>query len=101
MATITNPTIMNTNNNNPRSFGELPIRADATSAKRYIQDNGLGTYGSFTSAMDNRFSDSGGHSYNYYVSGVTTTDYWLNTGVTYAWKTEYGYGPTIATITYT
>ena len=99
MSTITDPIIMNTNDGN-QVFRTLPIRADATSAERYIQDNGLGTYGSFTSAMDNRFSDGGGHPYNYYVSGVTTTDYWLNTGVTYAWKTEYGYSATISTITY-
>jgi len=99
MATYTNPTIMNTNEPNPRSFGLLPLRADATTATRYVEEMG-GTYSSFTSALDNRFSDGGGHAYNYYVSGITTTDYWLNTGITYEWRTEFGYDPTIATITY-
>jgi len=100
MATITDPTIMNTNDGY-QVFRELPIRADATSAARYIEDKSLGTYGSFTSAMDNRFSDGGGHSYNYYISGATYTDYWLNTGITYEWRTEFGYDPTISTIIYT
>jgi len=100
MPTIINPTIMNTNDGN-QVFRTLPIRADDTSAKRYIQDNELGTYNSFTSAMDNRFSDGGGHAYNFYMSGVTITEYWLNTGITYEWKTEYGYDATIGTITYT
>jgi len=99
MATVTNPLIKNLNNMNYQ-MGDLPIRADATSAERYIQEKNLGTYSSFTSADDNRFSDGGGHAYNFYMSGVTTTDYWLNTGITYTWKTEFGYDATIGTISY-
>lgn len=98
MATVTNPTIKNTNNRNEQ-LGTLPLRADATTAERYIQDMGLGTYSSFTS-NGNIFSDSGSQLYNYYVSGETYTDYWLNTGITYEWRTESGYYPTIATIDY-
>ena len=97
MATVNNPTIRNTND----EFGVLPLRADATSAQRYIEEESLGSYDSFTSNDDNRFSNDGGHTYNYYLSSVTYTDYWLNTGITYSWRTEYGYYPTIASITYT
>ena len=98
MATITNPKFKNPNN---KELGELPIRADETSAKKFITDQGLGTYSSFESAKDNRFSNEYAHSYNYYLSGETYTDYWLNSGLTYEWRTEFGYGPTIASIDYT
>ena len=52
MAIVTNPTIKNPN----EQFGILPLKADAVTAKRYIQDNTLGTYNNFTSADNNRFS---------------------------------------------
>jgi len=100
MATVTNPTYKN-NVLGFRELGALPLRADATSAARYIEENGLGTYGSFTSNDDNKFSNDGGNRYQYYVSGVTYVDYWLNSGYSYEWRTEYGYYPTIATIVYT
>jgi hypothetical protein len=100
MSSILNPKIKNTNNGN-EPLGELPIRADEISATRYIEDKGLGSYDSFLSNNDNRFSNDGGQPYNYYVSGETYVDYWLNTGITYEWRTEFGYYPTIASIDYT
>ena len=100
MATITNPVIKNTNDR-MEQLGDLPIRADATSATKYIEDKGLGSYSSFVSADDNRFSNDYGHAYNYYISGETITDYWMITGHSYEWRTEFGYGPTIASIDYT
>jgi len=100
MAIITNPTIKNLNDRNYQ-LGSLPLRSDITTATKYIQENSLGSYSSFTSDSDNRFSDDGGHAYNYYVSGVTYIDYWQNSGITSEWRTEFGYGSTIETITYT
>jgi hypothetical protein len=99
MAVVYNPTIKNSTDPE-RRFKELPIRADATSAQAYIEEKALGTYTSFTSNNDNRFANDGGHLYNYYISGETYTDYWLNTGVTYSWRTEFGYYATISGITY-
>lgn len=97
MAEITNPKIKNFK----EKFGSLPIRADEISAKRFIEENNLGEYDSFVSKNDNRFSNDYGHLYNYYLSGQTYVDYWLNTGITYEWRTEFGYYPTINSINYT
>jgi len=96
--TITNPTIKNTNNRNEQ-LGLLPLRADETSAKKYLEDNNLGTFASLTSNGE-KFSNDYGGGYNYYVSGETYITYWLNTGITYEWRTEFGYYPTIESITY-
>lgn len=98
MAVVNNPTIKNTNNKNEQ-LGNLPLRADETTAKKYLEDTGLGTYSSFTS-NDCTFSNDYGKTYNYYVSGETYTTYWQNTGITYEWRTEFGYYPTISSITY-
>lgn len=98
MAVVTNPTFKNTSGGNAH-FGEKPLRADATTAKKYLEETGLGTYSSFTSG-DPVFSNNYGYVYQYYVSGGTYTDYWLNTGVTYDWRTEFGYYPVITSITY-
>ncbi len=98
MATVTNPTYKNTAEGNA-FFGDAPLRADVTTATKYLEETGLGTYSSMTSG-DNRVSNEYGHVYNYYISGETYTDYWLNTGLTYEWRTEFGYQPIILTLTY-
>ena len=98
MAKIDNPKIKNMNFPE-NQLRELPLRADETTAKKYLEDNGLGTYSSFESSNPN-FSNKYGNAYNYYLSGETTTEYWGNTGITYEWRTEFGYYPVITSITY-
>lgn len=98
MATINNPTKLNRDDVSSQ-LKELPLKSDVTTAKKYLEDNNLGTYVSFTS-NDVRFSNEGSTAYNYYVSGLTYTTYWKNTGITYEWRTEYGYSSTINSITY-
>jgi len=78
---------------------ELPLRGDETSAKKYLEEKDLGTFTSYETT-DPRFSNDYGLSYNYYVSGQTYETYWGNTGITYEWKTEFGYYPIISSITY-
>lgn len=99
MATITDPKFKNMNEKF-NNFGELPLRADETTAKKYVEDNGLGTYNSFKADGNVRFSNDYGKTYNYYVSGLTYETYWGNSGITYEWRTEFGYDPIISSIDY-
>lgn len=98
MAKIDNPKIKNMSFPE-KQFGELPLRADETTAKKFLEDKSLGTFDSFEST-DPKFSNNYGSTYNYYLSGETTTEYWGNTGLTYEWITEFGYLPIITSITY-
>jgi len=96
MATIKNPTFINPNKGESQ-LRDLPLKADETTAKKYLEDTNSGTYVNFTS-NDVRFSNDGGVAYNYYVSGKTYITYWGNSGVTYEWRTGYGYENTIRSI---
>lgn len=78
-------------------FKELPLRADETTAKKFLEENELGELDNFESSK-NKFSNDYGNLYNYYVSGDTYTNYWGITGYTYEWKTEFGYSPVITSI---
>jgi hypothetical protein len=100
MTVIKNPTIINKNKGESQ-LRELPLRGDIVSAKKYLEDNNLGTFNSFTTNKNVRFSNNGGIAYNYYLSGQTYTTYWGNTGVTYEWRTGFGYESIIDSIDYT
>ena len=99
MATINDPKIKNMNENY-KGFGELPIRADETTAKKYVEDKNLGTYNSFKTDGKVLFSNDYGNAYNYYVSGLTYETYWGNSGISYEWRTGFGYDPIISSIDY-
>jgi hypothetical protein len=96
MPTIKNPTIKNFDDVTSQ-LGKLPLRGDDDTAKKYVEVNNLGTLTSYTTTNP-KFSNDGGVAYNRYLSGVTYDTYWGNTGITYAWVTEYGYYPIIDTI---
>jgi len=95
MAIIYNPTFKNPDSIH---FKEIPLYGDNDTVEKYLEEMDLGSLVSFTSG-GNRFSNDFGHTYNKYLSGVTYTDYWLNTGVTHEWRTEFGYLPIVETIT--
>lgn len=95
MPEINNPKIKNKN----QQFGYLPLRADDVSANKYLEEENLGNLVNYISTQNN-FSNDYGQLYNYYISGETIETYWGNTGITYDWKTEFGYYPIISTITY-
>ena len=99
MAIINDPKTINRNDGNSQLW-ELPLKSDVTTAMKYVEENNLGTYSSFTSNENVRFSNDGSILYNYYISGATYTDYWENTGITYEWRTESGHDAIITSITY-
>lgn len=72
MTKINNPKIKNMNFPE-KILGELPLKADDITARKFIEDNDLGTLVSFESSNP-KFSNNHGTTYNYYVSGQTYTE---------------------------
>lgn len=85
MPTITYPT----NNVQYYNVVDVYIAGDDASVKQYLLDNGFPTGSTSYVLEDQRFSNDGGLSYQYWdtTSGAT-------------WKTEFGYRPIVTSVTY-
>lgn len=81
---IDNPTIKNEGVNS--QLGDIHIRADETSARRYLLEKWSYLFYYTFSGNSVKFSDGGGKLYNYYEDDK--------------WYTEFGYHPTIKEIYY-